>query len=82
VTGRSLGLGRRWGAIVLFRLAGAMLRNATALYQRRTISSAELRAALAAATLFERAGAAIALGRQSRRDPDRAKKDEDRDEID
>ena len=41
-----LGRGRRWGAVVLLRLASAILRGATALYLKRTISSAELRAAL------------------------------------
>ncbi|KWV56799.1 hypothetical protein AS156_03770 [Bradyrhizobium macuxiense] len=52
MTTAPLGRCRRWGAIVLLRLAGAILRNASALHQRRTIASAELRAALAAATFL------------------------------
>jgi hypothetical protein len=66
VTGARLGPGRRWSAIVLLRLAGAILRGATALYVRRTISAAELRAALSVAKFFERAGALVALGMKSR----------------
>jgi len=59
------GRGRRWGAIVLFRLASAILRGATALYQRRKISGAELRTALSMARCVERAGAMVVLGRPS-----------------
>lgn len=61
----ALGRGRRWGAIVLFRLAGAILRGATALYQRRVISGADLRTALSMARCVERAGARVVLGRPS-----------------
>lgn len=57
---------RRWGAIMLLRMASAILRSATALYLKRTISGAELRAALSVARSFERAGASIVLGRWSR----------------
>ena len=49
-----LGRGRRWGAVVLLRLASAILRGATALYLKRTISSAELRAAQKELTAIER----------------------------
>lgn len=59
----ALGRGRRWGAIVLLRLASAILRGATALYQRRVISGAELRTALSMARCVERAGARVVLGR-------------------
>ena len=59
----AFGRGRRWGAIVLFRLASAILRGATALYQRRKISGAELRTALSMARCVERAGARVVLGR-------------------
>ena len=61
----ALGRGRRWGAIVLFRLASAILRGATALYQRRVISGADLRTALSMAQCVERAGARVVLGRPS-----------------
>ncbi|PDT78132.1 hypothetical protein [Bradyrhizobium sp. C9] len=61
----TLGRGRRWGAIVLFRLAGAILRGATALYQRRVISGADLRTALSVARCVERTGARVVLGRPS-----------------
>ena len=61
--------GRRWGAILLLRLAGVILRSATAMYQRRIISVAGLRAALAAAGFFERAGALLALGTKSGPEP-------------
>ena len=75
------GRGRRWGAIVLFRLASAILRGATALYQRRVISGAELRTALSMARCVERAGARVVLGRMSR--PALIKiKDEDNADID
>ncbi len=60
------GWGRRWGAIVLFRLAGAILRGATALHLRRAIPTASLRAALSAASWLQRAGAVVALGARSR----------------
>ncbi|KJC47786.1 hypothetical protein UP09_09290 [Bradyrhizobium sp. LTSP885] len=73
--------GRRSGAILLLRLACVILRSATALYQRRIISGTELRAALAAAGFFERAGAAVALGTKSGPEPERAKKDDDGDRI-
>lgn len=55
--------GRRRGAVALFRLAGAVLRGATALYFRRTISARQMRAALAAVSCLERTGALLALGR-------------------
>ncbi|MCC8962353.1 hypothetical protein H8A95_08460 [Bradyrhizobium sp. Pear76] len=61
----ALGRGRRWGAIVLFRLASTILRGATALFQRRMISGAELRTALSMARWVERAGARVVLGRAS-----------------
>ncbi|WP_342725046.1 hypothetical protein AAFG07_39960 [Bradyrhizobium sp. B097] len=61
----TLGRGRRWGAIVLFRLASAILRSATALYQRRVISGADLRTALSMAQCVERAGARVVLGSTS-----------------
>lgn len=61
----TLGRGRRWGAIVLFRLASAILRGATALYQRRVISGADLRTALSMARCVERTGARVVLGRPS-----------------
>lgn len=51
---------------MLFRLAGAILRGATALHQRRLISSAALRTALSMARCAERAGARVVLGRTSR----------------
>ncbi|MBR1204845.1 MULTISPECIES: hypothetical protein [unclassified Bradyrhizobium] len=60
-----LGRGRRWGAIVLFRLASAILRGATALYRRRVISGADLRTALSMARCVERAGARVVLGSTS-----------------
>jgi hypothetical protein len=82
VTGAALGRGRRWGAILLLRLAGVILRGATALYQRRAISGAELRAVLSAARFFERAGAVVALGTRSKPEPGRVKKDEDGADID
>ncbi|WWP80301.1 hypothetical protein V5279_02780 [Bradyrhizobium sp. 26S5] len=53
---------RRWGAIVLLRLASAILRGATALYQRRVISDAGMRTALSMARCVERAGARVVLG--------------------
>ena len=40
----ALGNGRRWGAIAFLRLASAIMRGATKLYQRRTITAAELHA--------------------------------------
>ncbi|WP_194457129.1 hypothetical protein [Bradyrhizobium sp. CCBAU 53421] len=50
---------------MLFRLASAILRGATALYQRRVISGAGLRTALSMARCVERAGARVVLGRAS-----------------
>lgn len=76
-----LGRGRRWGAVVLLRLASAILRGATALYMKRTISSAELRAALSVARTFERAGALIALGRRPRPEFTSTRKAKDHDGI-
>ncbi|MCC8952628.1 hypothetical protein H8B02_03855 [Bradyrhizobium sp. Pear77] len=61
----ALGRGRRWGAIVLLRLASAILRGASALYQRRVISGADLRTALSMARCVERAGARVVLGSSS-----------------
>jgi hypothetical protein len=61
----TLNRSRRWGAIVLLRLASAILRGATALYQRRVISGAELRTALSMARCIERAGAKLVLGSTS-----------------
>ncbi|UGY19246.1 hypothetical protein [Bradyrhizobium septentrionale] len=59
------GRGRRWGAIVLLRLARAILRGATALYQRRVISDAGLRSALSMVRCVEWAGGRVLLGRAS-----------------
>ncbi|NEU97160.1 hypothetical protein [Bradyrhizobium uaiense] len=50
---------------MLFRLASAILRGATALFQRRMISGAELRTALSIARWVEWAGARVVLGRAS-----------------
>ena len=80
--GAALGRGRRWGAIVLLRLAGVILRGAIALYQRRAISGAELRAALSAARFFERAGAVVALGKKSRLEAATPGKEDKDDHID
>jgi len=66
VTEATPGRFRRWGAIMLLRVAGAVLRSATELYLKRTISGAELRTALSMARSLERAGASIVLGRRSR----------------
>ncbi|WP_063695256.1 hypothetical protein [Bradyrhizobium embrapense] len=77
----TLGRGRRWGAIVLLRMASAVLRSATALYLKRTISAAGLRAALSVARSFERTGALIALGRRSRPDFTSTEKAKDHDGI-
>ncbi|MGY4574365.1 hypothetical protein GPL21_08385 [Bradyrhizobium pachyrhizi] len=57
--------GRRWSAIVLLRLASAILRGAAALHRKRTISNAGLRTALSIARCVERAGARVVLGRAS-----------------
>lgn len=62
----ALGNSRRWGAIAFFRLASAIMRGAMNLYRRRTISAAQLRAALSAARFLERAGALLALGKRQR----------------
>ncbi|MBR0894381.1 hypothetical protein JQ616_05410 [Bradyrhizobium tropiciagri] len=62
----ALGRSRRWGAIVLFRLASAILRGAAALHQRRMISPAGLRTVLSMARSVERAGARVVLGSASR----------------
>lgn len=75
----TLGRGRRWGAIVLLRMASAVLRSATVLYLKRTISAAGLRAALSVARSFERAGALIVLGRRSRPDFNSTQKAKDHD---
>ncbi|QIG95706.1 hypothetical protein [Bradyrhizobium sp. 6(2017)] len=50
---------------MLLRLASAILRGATALYQRRVISDAGMRTALSMARCVERAGARVVLGRAS-----------------
>lgn len=60
----ALGNGRRWGAIAFLKLASAIMRGATKLYQRRTITAAELQAALSAVRFLERAGARLALGKR------------------
>ncbi|WP_050426454.1 hypothetical protein [Bradyrhizobium tropiciagri] len=61
----TLGRGQRWGAIVLFRLASAILRGASALHRRRMISGAGLRTALSMVRCAEKAGARIVLGSTS-----------------
>lgn len=63
----ALSRSRRWGAIMLFKLASAILRGAAALHQRRVISGAGLRTALSMARCVERAGARVVLGRTSQR---------------
>ena len=78
----ALGSTRRWGAIALFRLASAIMRGATSLYRRRTISAAELRAALSAARFLERAGALLALGKRHRLKQQLNEKDGRDDRID
>ncbi|MGL3212590.1 hypothetical protein [Bradyrhizobium sp. BR 1433] len=61
----ALSRGRRWSAIVLLRLASAILRGAATLHRKRTISNAGLRTALSMARCVERAGARVVLGRAS-----------------
>ncbi|WP_244065887.1 hypothetical protein [Bradyrhizobium sp. Ce-3] len=66
---------------MLFRLAGAILRSAAALHQRRMISGARLRTGLSMARCVERAGARVLLGRAAQ--PAFIKtRDEDNDGID
>ena len=78
----ALGSLRRCGAIVLFRIASAIMRIATKLYRRRTISAAQLRAALTAARLLERAGALLVMGRRRRMDRQLFEKEGDNDRTD
>src|ERR1700730_4616263 len=56
---------RRWGAIGLFRLANSILRYAMMLHRQRRISCSDLRIALSATQMLERAAASLALGRRS-----------------
>jgi hypothetical protein len=58
---------RRWGAIGLFRLASSILRYAMMLHRQRRISCSDLRVALSATRMLERAGALLALGRRWRK---------------
>src|ERR1700682_3741087 len=58
---------RRWGAIGLFRLASSILRYAMMLHRQRRISRSDLRTALSATRMLERAGALLALGRRWRK---------------
>ncbi|MFB9263240.1 hypothetical protein ACFFWD_08660 [Bradyrhizobium erythrophlei] len=81
MTGSAPGTCRRWGAIVLLRLAGAVLRGATALYLRRAIPTASLRAALSAASWLGRAGAVVVLGTRSRPKSGPAMKEDQDDRI-
>jgi hypothetical protein len=53
---------RRWGALVLFRLASTLLRRATDLFQRGRIARFDLRVALATARLLERCAGVMLLG--------------------
>jgi hypothetical protein len=58
---------RRWVAIGLFRLASSILRYAMMLHRQRRISRSDLRTALSATRMLERAGALLALGRRWRK---------------
>ena len=78
----ALGNGRRWGAIAFLRVASAIMRGAMKLYRRRTISAAELHAALSAARFLERAGALLAMGRQRAPEQQLSGKEEANDRID
>src|SRR5580704_16913741 len=60
--------GRRWGALVLFRLSSCLLRCSANLFRRRTISRGELRVVLSIVTFLERSAALLLLG--GRRRPD------------
>jgi hypothetical protein len=61
---------RRWVAIGLFRLASSILRYAMMLHRQRRISHSDLRIALSATRMLERAGASLALGRRWRKRPE------------
>jgi hypothetical protein len=78
----ALGNGRRWGAIAFLKLASAIMRGATELYQRRTITAAELHAALSAVRFLERAGALLVLGRRRRPEHQLSGKEKANDRID
>jgi hypothetical protein len=78
----ALGNGRRWGAMAFLKLASAIMRGATKLYQRRTITAAELHAALSAVRFLEGAGALLALGRRRGLEQQMSGKDKANDRID
>jgi hypothetical protein len=53
---------RRWGALVLLRLASGVLRRAADLFRRGRIAHAGLRVALAIARFLQRCAGLLLLG--------------------
>ena len=56
--------GRRRLPVIMFRLAGRILRTAMELYRRRAIPAPLLRIALSSARLLERTGGLLVLARR------------------
>jgi hypothetical protein len=66
---------RRWGARVLFRFTGWILRGSIMLYEQRRISPIILRTALATVRILERSARMLLFGYKSvrgRKYPDRS----------
>jgi hypothetical protein len=61
-----LGPSRRVGALIALKLASALLRGGTALYQRGAMPRLLLRAVLSVSQALERAGVRVAFGRKSK----------------
>ena len=59
------GPGRRVGALIALKLASALLRGGTALYQRGAMSRHLLRAVLSVSQALEHAGVRMAFGRKN-----------------